>query len=122
MKRKQETELQVHAAPSPPSSALDAAAGQLRLAVQQAQAAFAEHSGPVAQKAGAVARVAIRTGKEVRRVIRSGAGEIGQEVAGQTGREVASYAATVGLGWLFCGLLPFDDENIPLDDDHTNEA
>ena len=70
----------------------------------------------MAHKAGAVARVAIRTGKEVRRAVRSGAGEIGEVMAGETGREVGSYAATVGLGWLFCGLLPFDDEGTPLDD------
>lgn len=122
MQRKRGTQVQPHAAaPSPPGSALEAAAGQLHSAVQRAQAAFAEHAGPAAQKAGAVARVAIRTGKEVRRAVRAGAGEIGEVVAGQTGREVGSYAATVGLGWLFCGLLPFEDENLPLDD-HTNGA
>lgn len=116
MNAEQGTELQPHVAPSSPTNALNAAAGQLRSAVRQAQAAFAEHSGPVAHKAGAVARVAIRTGKEVRRAVRSGAGEIGEVVAGQTGREVGSYAATVGLGWLCCGLLPFGDESIPFDD------
>jgi hypothetical protein len=120
MKRAKGTALQPQLAPGPTRSSFDVATDQLRSAVAQAQAAFAEHSGPVAKKAGAVARVAI--GKEVRRVVRSGAGEIGEVVAGETGRDVASYAATVGLGWLCCGLLPFDDDDaIPLED-HTNEA
>jgi hypothetical protein len=117
MEPEQGTELQPHVALSSSMSALEAAGGQLRSAVQQAQAALAAHSGPVVHKAGAVARVAIRTGKEVRRAVRAGAGEIGEVVAGETGREVGSYAATVGLSWLCCGLLPFDDEGIPLDDD-----
>lgn len=121
MKPEQGTELQPYPAPSSPGSALNTATHQLRSAFREAQAAFAEHSGPAAKKAGEVARVALRTGKEVRRAVRSGAGEIGEVVAGQTGREVGSYAATVGLGWLCCGLLPFDDDNTPLED-HTTEV
>lgn len=106
---------------SPPAAGLEIVADSLRSGWQEAQRIVSENSGPAAKKAGEVTRAAIRTGMEVRRAVRNGGGDIGELVGGETGRQIGSYVASVGLGWAFCGLLPFDDAGGPFDD-HVNGA
>lgn len=108
---------------SPPAAKFEIVTDSLRSGWQEAQRIVSENSGPAARKAGEVSRAAIRTGMEVRRAVRDGGGDIGELIGGETGRQIGSYVATVGLGWVFCGLLPFDEdaEGLPFDD-HVSGA
>lgn len=108
---------------SQPAAKLEIVADSLSSGWQEAQRIVSEHSGPAAKKAGAIAKVAIRTGTEMRRVVREGGAEIGGILGGETGKKIGSCIATVGLGWMLGGVLPFDeDEPSTPFEDHVNGA
>jgi hypothetical protein len=104
--------------PRLPHVDLSQAADQLASAGKR----LAHVARPAAGKAMAAAKVALRTGGRVRRVVGEGAGDLGEIVAGKTGRKVARYAAMYILSALAWGALPAGAEEVVPDDQPPPEA